>query len=59
MIDRVFLLSHSKFHKKNIVFIIETLFKNDYPLDFIFDNIKKCTIKISLLLQKTLKIMTK
>jgi len=38
MIDRIFLLSHPKFHNKNIIFIIETLLKNDYPLDFIFDN---------------------
>ncbi|KYN29986.1 hypothetical protein ALC57_00554 [Trachymyrmex cornetzi] len=39
MIDRAFLLSHPKFHNKNIVFIIETLLNNDYPLDFIFDNV--------------------
>ncbi|KYN15050.1 hypothetical protein ALC57_12739 [Trachymyrmex cornetzi] len=39
MIDRAFLLSYPKFHNKNIVFIIKTLLNNDYPLDFIFDNI--------------------
>ncbi|KYM84656.1 hypothetical protein ALC53_05153 [Atta colombica] len=39
MIDRAFLLSHPKFHNKNIVFVIEALLNNDYPLDFIFDNI--------------------
>ena len=39
MIDRTVFWAHPKFHSKNIIFIIETLVKNDYPLDFIFDNI--------------------
>jgi len=36
MIDRVFLLSHPRFHEKNLKFIIKT-FINNYPLQFIFD----------------------
>ena len=39
MVDRAFLLSHPKYHCKNIKFIIDTLLKNDYPLTFIFDTI--------------------
>jgi len=35
MTDRARLLSNSKFHKKN--FIINTLLKNDYPVEFIFE----------------------
>jgi len=39
LIDRAFLLSHPKFHQKNIEFAIELLLDNGYPLDFIFDKI--------------------
>jgi len=39
MVDRVFLLSESKFHEKNVTFIINTLLNNDYPLNFIFNTI--------------------
>jgi len=39
--DRAPLLSHSKFHKKNLRFVIDTLLNNDYPLNFIFDTINK------------------
>jgi len=37
LIDRAFLLSHPKFHQKNIEFVINLLLDNGYPLDFIFD----------------------
>jgi len=40
MIDRVFLLSHSRFHEKNLnFFIIETFINNNYLLQFIFNTI--------------------
>lgn len=31
------MLSHPKFHRKNIIYIIEILFNNGYPLKFIFN----------------------
>lgn len=37
--DRAFLLSHPKFHKKNMEFIITALLENGYPLPFIFKSI--------------------
>ncbi|XP_018347291.1 PREDICTED: uncharacterized protein LOC108751554 [Trachymyrmex septentrionalis] len=37
LVDRAFLLSDSRFHTKNLTFIINILLLNDYPLDFIFD----------------------
>jgi len=36
MVDRAVLLSHPKYHAKNLEFIINTFVLNDYPLDFIF-----------------------
>jgi len=39
MIDRAMLLSHPRYHNKNINFIINTFLQNDYPLHFIFDTI--------------------
>jgi len=39
MIDRVFLLSHPRFHEKNLRFVVETFVSNGYPLQFIFDTI--------------------
>lgn len=39
MVDRAFLLSHPRFHFKNFNLIINTLLENDYPLNFIFENI--------------------
>jgi len=39
MIDRAFLLSHPKYHQKNLNFIIETFLGDGYPLNFIFDTI--------------------
>jgi len=38
-IDRVFLLSHPKYHEKNFNFLIETFLDNGYPLQFIFETI--------------------
>jgi len=40
MIDRIFLLSHPKFHEKNLNFIIETFINNYYLLQFIFNTIQ-------------------
>ncbi|KYN19367.1 hypothetical protein ALC57_08283 [Trachymyrmex cornetzi] len=53
MVDRAFLLSVPKFHKKNLMIVIETLLMNDYPLDFIF-NIINYRLK-SLVPKKTFK----
>jgi len=39
MIDRVFLLSHPKFHQQNFKFIIETFLGSGYLINFIFDTI--------------------
>ncbi|KYM97837.1 hypothetical protein ALC62_11470 [Cyphomyrmex costatus] len=41
LVDKAFLLSHPNFHEKNLKFIIDILLLNDYPLDFIFDNVSK------------------
>jgi len=40
MIDRVFLLSHPRFHEKNLRFVVETFISNGYPLQFIFETIR-------------------
>jgi len=37
--DREFLLSHPRYHQKNLELVINTLLNNDYPLSFIFDTI--------------------
>jgi len=39
MIDRALLLSHPRYHNKNINFIINTFLRNDYPFHLIFDKI--------------------
>ena len=39
MVDRAFLLSDPKFHRKNIEFIVNILLINDYPAKFIFETI--------------------
>jgi len=41
LIDRVILLSHPEFHKKNFDLIIKIRMDNGYPLDLIFMTIKK------------------
>jgi len=39
MVDRALLLSHPRFQQKNLIFIINVLLNNDYPIKFIFDTI--------------------
>ena len=41
LVDRAFLLSHPKFHEKNLELIVNILLDNDYPLDFIFKVIRE------------------
>jgi len=41
LIDRVILLSHPQFHKKNFDFIIKILMDNGYPSDLIFKTIRE------------------
>jgi len=40
-VDRVFLISHTNFHQKNLEQMVKILLDNDYPLNFIFDIIRK------------------
>ena len=35
--DKIFYLSHHKFHQKNLEFIMKILLENDYAIDFIFN----------------------
>jgi len=37
LIDRAFLLSHPKFHQKNLELVIDLLLDNGYPLELIFE----------------------
>jgi len=39
MVDRALLLSHPRFQRENLLFIINVLINNDYLLKFIFDTI--------------------
>jgi len=39
MVDRSFCLSHPRFHRENLKYIITLLLENDYPLKFIFNTI--------------------
>jgi len=39
MSDKALLLSHPRFQRENLIFIINVLLNNDYPLKFIFDTI--------------------
>ena len=48
MMDKIIKLSHSKFHKKDFINIINILLKNNYPFDFIF-----VTINLKTLFYKT------
>ncbi|KYN18349.1 hypothetical protein ALC57_09345 [Trachymyrmex cornetzi] len=41
LVDRAFLLSDYKFHSKNLIFIINTLLDNDYPITFIFETVNQ------------------
>jgi len=56
MIDKIFLLSHPKFHERNLNFIIDTFINNNYPLQFIFNTIQ--TRLKSLFNKKTKKQVT-
>jgi len=40
LIDRAFLLSHLRFHQKNLELVISLLLDNGYPLDLIFEKMK-------------------
>jgi len=39
MIDKAFLLSHSRYYEKNLIFIINTFLLNDYPFNYIFNTV--------------------
>jgi len=39
LVDRIFLLSHPSFHKKNFEFVIKSLIENGYPVNLIFEKI--------------------
>ncbi|KYN22294.1 hypothetical protein ALC57_05308, partial [Trachymyrmex cornetzi] len=39
LLDKLFYISHPKFHKKNLEFVVRILLKNEYPLNIIFDTI--------------------
>jgi len=40
MVDKTILLSHPRFHQKNLTEYINVLFNNGYPLPFIFNTIR-------------------
>ena len=46
LVDRIVLLSNPKFHLDNSCFIIKVLLENNYPLNFIFENINNRLKKI-------------
>jgi len=46
LVNRVILFSNPKFHLDNLCFIIKVLLENDYPLNFIFENINNRLKKI-------------
>ncbi|XP_029679435.1 uncharacterized protein LOC115245313 [Formica exsecta] len=50
LVDRVMLLSHPQFHKKNLEISIKILLNNGYPLRFIFNTINR---RIRTLINKT------
>jgi len=45
LLDKTLILSNPQFHRKNLEDIINILIKNRYPLNLIFDTIKR--IKLS------------
>jgi len=47
LIDRAFFLSHSRFHRKNLEFVIDLLLDNGYSLELIFE---KMNVKIKTLI---------
>ena len=46
LVDRVVLLSNLKFYLDNLCFIIKVFLENNYPLNFIIENIKNRLKKI-------------
>jgi len=59
LINRAFLLSHPRFHQKNIKFIIGLLLDNGYPLNLIFEKINDRIKIISIITKNILTILTK
>jgi len=51
IVDRAFLLSHPRFHRENLTFIISVLLNNDYPLEMIFNTINS---RLNYLISKVL-----
>ena len=51
MVDKVLLISHPNFYKKNLDHIIRILLDNDYPLKFIFDTIR---LRIKILIKRNI-----
>jgi hypothetical protein len=41
LVDRAILLSHPTFHQKNLEFVVDTLLKNSYPINLIFEKVRK------------------
>ncbi|KYN22039.1 hypothetical protein ALC57_05571, partial [Trachymyrmex cornetzi] len=41
VVDRVFLLSHPRFHEDNLNWVIQTFLGNDYPMKFIFETLNR------------------
>ena len=56
MVDRVILISHLDFHKRNFDHIIKILLDNDSPLKFIFDIIR---LRIKTLIKRKIIIIIK
>jgi len=40
MVDKIILLSHPRFHQKNLIESVRVLLNNGYPLPFIFNTIR-------------------
>lgn len=50
LVDRAFLLSHPRYHNKNMELVIKTLLDNSYPLPLIFKTIHE---RLKFLIKKT------
>ena len=46
LVDRALLLSEKMFHNKNLIKVKSLLTKNNYPINFIENNVKRCMSKI-------------
>jgi len=40
MVDKIILLSHPRFHQKNLIESVKVLLNNNYPLSFIFNTMR-------------------